>query len=304
MAALLYLHPSKTGARNPTSGIVGLWTDSRSRALGAFHDNYFADDRFRLRLFGGHTNLNLDFFGIGENPENISTQYNINADIMAVEFLARIPKTESWFFGFRHRWIKATVDFSRDWPFPGLPPLKQTRRNSGLGMNLSFDSRDDNYYPESGQQFSLVWIDDNERWGSDFDFDKTTANYKYFLPVNERSTLALRASLRHVAGDAPFYLLSQLDLRGFPAGRYLDNSSVSAHAEWRYKFFSRWGMVAFVESGRVAASLSRLERARAVTSYGLGLRWQAIASKSLHLGIDIAYSDDDNAIHLRVGESF
>ena len=99
-------------------------------------------------------------------------------------------------------------------------------------------------------------------------------------------------------------LQASLDLRGFAAGRYLDNTSVTAHAEWRYKFLPRWGAIAFVETGKVGASRSELDDGENITSVGLGFRWQVLESKNIQLGIDYAKSEDDNAIYLRVGESF
>ena len=93
-------------------------------------------------------------------------------------------------------------------------------------------------------------------------------------------------------------------MRGFPVGRYLDNSSASLHAEWRYKFLPRWGVVAFTEAGKVADSIGNLNEKDAIHSFGGGIRWQAIQSKDIHLGIDYAISDDDEAMYFRVGEAF
>jgi hemolysin activation/secretion protein len=116
--------------------------------------------------------------------------------------------------------------------------------------------------------------------------------------------LAFRAALSDVNGNAPFYLLSDLGMRGFPRGKYLDDTSASVHLEWRNKFRARWGAVAFVEYGEIGSSFETLSDGQSVTSYGVGLRWQAIESKLLNLGVDFAFSDDEDAIYLRIGESF
>jgi hypothetical protein len=43
---------------------------------------------------------------------------------------------------------------------------------------------------------------------------------------------------------------------------------------------------------------------RRITSYGAGLRWQVAESKQMHLGVDAAFSTDDEAIYINIGERF
>ena len=53
-------------------------------------------------------------------------------------------------------------------------------------------------------------------------------------------------------GDAPFYDLPSLFLRGIPRGRYIDNAAAVLEAELRYDFTRRWTAIAFGGAGRVA----------------------------------------------------
>ena len=97
--------------------------------------------------------------------------------------------------------------------------------------------------------------------------------------------------------DLPF-----LDMRGFSRDRYRDKKTLSLHAEGRYKFRSRWGVIAFVETGWFGKDLEDAGNNRRITSYGTGLRWQVTADKSLNLGLDLAVSTDDNSIYIQIGE--
>jgi outer membrane protein assembly factor BamA len=281
-----------------------MYTDSDSAFVGAFHDNNFDNDRVRLSLFAGQADLNLKFYGIGSSNQNSSINYNIQSDATFIEGQVRIPHTDNWFGGLRHLWLDSEVNFDASQNFPPTSALNIKAVTSSLGMVVSYDSRDDNYAPKQGQYFKLTWMKDAEQWGSDYEFTKTEADYTYYWPLADRHTLAMRAITNDVNGDAPFYLLSTLRMRGFPTGRYLDNTSASLQSEWRYRFLPRWGSVVFLEGGAVAPTFNELNDSDTITSYGFGVRWQAVRSKSLNVGIDVAYSDDDSSVYIRVGESF
>lgn len=106
------------------------------------------------------------------------------------------------------------------------------------------------------------------------------------------------------SGDAPFFDLSYLDMRGFARGRYQDNLTFSLHAEGRYKFLRRWGMVAFVETGWYGEDYQNLLSSQTIYSYGVGIRWQVTEDRKMNLGVDVAFSNDDQAVYIQVGESF
>jgi outer membrane protein assembly factor BamA len=306
--SLLYLHGHEEGDQdtpNATSGIGGLYTDNKSKAVGVFHNSAILDDQFRLKAMFGRAEFNLDFYGIGEVQQESSAQYTMKANTGFVQLLSRLSSSQPWFAGVRYFWIDAELS-SMDLQnrFPNLPLLSLNPVTAGLGIVLNFDDRNDSYYPSSGQKFELNWSMDDEKWGSNFEFNKLTSSYSYFYPVDIKNVLALRASLSNVEGNAPFYLLSDLDMRGFPRGKYLDDTSASVNLEWRNKFRGRWGAVAFIEYGEIGSSFETLSDGQSVTSYGVGLRWQAIKSKQLNLGVDFAFSDDEDAIYLRIGESF
>ncbi|MFT5519539.1 MAG: outer membrane protein assembly factor BamA [Enterobacterales bacterium] len=306
-AILLYIHPQnseKKDVPNATSGIVAMYTDSDSRMFGIFHENNFLDDTFRLKTFAGISDFNLHYFGFGEDRENLPLKYNIETESVFVEFLSLIPNTKNWFIGPKILWIDADLSFKLNFIEHDLPPITSNSVTSSLGLVVSYDDRDDNYYPSKGHLFEFSVFKDDENWGSHYNFEKTSMNYSYYHPVSNNQVLAFKGSMTDVSGKAPFYMMSNLDLRGNAFGRYIDNSSASIHAEWRYKFRQRWGMIGFVETGSVAESFSELGNNKRITSYGIGLRWQPIATESLHIGLDVALSSDDSAIYIRVGESF
>ncbi len=304
--ALLYLHPQTSEdptVPSATSGVLGMYTDSDSWLAGAFHDGNYKNDLYRYRVVAGTGEFNLDYYGVGGDP-NVRTPFNAKSDIAMGQFLRRIPGTKNFYLGLRYLYTESNVTFDFSNSIPDLPPVSDGMTTSGLGVLFNYDSRDNNYYPTSGSYSEFLWIRDKESIGSDFDFDKLDIFSNYYMPVSSKSTLAFRATLANANGNIPFYMLPTLKLRGFAVGKYQDKSSFSGHIEWRHKFLPRWGVIAFYEAGSVAKTVNKLLQADLINSVGTGIRWQVTEDKKLNLGIDIGYSDGDSAVYVKVGEHF
>jgi len=308
-AAILYLHPEKSAnsaTPNSTSGIVGMYTNTDSWMAGGFHDGNWKDDLYRFRVLAGTGEFNLDFFGIGDDPllADNPLKYNLASDILYTQFLRRLPGSEDWYLGIRYIFTDANVTFKLDSLDPRLPQISEDMKTSSLGLMSAYDSRDNNYYPTEGTNFEFIWLRDDNKWGSDFEFDKIITRYNTYLPLTSNDVLAFRADFASADEGTPFYLLPTLKMRGFPMGRYKDKNSLSGHAEWRHKFKPRWGFILFYEIGSIATSASDLFRNEIITSIGGGIRWQVTKDKKLNLGIDAGYSGGDKAIYVQVGEKF
>ena len=75
------------------------------------------------------------------------------------------------------------------------------------------------------------------------------------------------------SGQIPLWDTCRVVLRGFPATRYLGNSSLTAQVEARWKFHKRWGMVAFAGGGRIGDATNSDFEDDIIPSYGVGLRF-------------------------------
>jgi len=306
--ALLYLHPKTSAdptALNPTSGFMGMYTDSNSWFTGGFHDGNWKDDLYRFRVLAGSGKFNLDFFGIGNNSglEENPIPYSIASDVIFSQLLRRIPGSKDWYLGVRYAGTRSSVTFDKE-VNPELPTVTGNAITSSLAMLSNYDSRDNNYYPAQGSYFEFVWALNDEAIGSDFNFKKLNAFYSHYLSFSKNAVVALQTRLDDANGDVPFYLLPTLRLRGFPAGRYKDNSMISGHLEWRHKPIARWGYVVFFEAGNVADTIENIFQTETIIAYGGGVRRQVTQDKKLNLGLDIGISGGDSAIYVNIGERF
>ena len=306
-AVLMYLHPQKPGStHNTTTGIVGMYTNTDSWFTGLFHDDYWNNDTIRFSGFIGTGEFNLDFYGIGEggiigdNP----IPYEFDMTVAVLKPQVRIPGTDNWFAGLQYLILDSSTVLRTSSVIPGAPDITGNVKTAGLGVLATYDSRNNNYYPTAGQWFEAKWLDYSETWGGDNAYDKATVFINHYQPVLDNVTLALRSRLESSRGDVPFFDLPVLHMSGFSRDRYRDQHTISFHAEGRYKFKPRWGVIGFYEFGWFNDDFSQLFTGRRITSYGAGLRWQVAEQQQMHLGIDAAFSTDDNAIYIQIGERF
>lgn len=308
-AVLMYLHPkSEKDSRSPnaTSGLTGMYTNTDSWFIGIFHDDYLADDTYRFAGFLGYGDFNLKYYGIGDSPilGDRPIDYQMTGLIFAPKFQRRIPKTNNWFAGVQYIYFKSDILFKTSGVLPILPDIGEQISTAGLGLVGTYDSRDNNYYPEKGQLFEAKWTNYSESWGGDFSYNKFTTFVNHYQPFKEKTVLALRTRAELSDGDTPFFDLPYLDMRGFARDRYRDQHTLSVHAEARHKFRPRWGAIVFVESGWFGEDFDDLFSNRTIISYGGGIRWQVTKGQKMNLGLDVAFSEDDSAVYIQIGEQF
>jgi hypothetical protein len=307
--AALYLHAKRPGqedAPGSTSGLVAVGTDRGTRVFGAFHDDSLDNDRFRLNAFVGSARFNLKFYGVGENSPLAGNpiSYEMDGGLAQVRGGVRVAGTDHLYAGLTYQYLHSTLTFKTSEVVPGLPDVPASFDSAALGPQLTWDSRDSNYYPTRGQYARVSWLNYGKRWGGDFEFDKFDTFYNHYLPLAVDSLLALRARHQAASDGTPFFALPTLDMRGFSIDRYRDNHTLSLTAEWRHKFTERWGMVAYAEAGRFASTFKQLSDGRTIKTVGGGIRWRVTQERDMNIGLDYAVSSDDRALFIQIAERF
>jgi outer membrane protein assembly factor BamA len=178
---------------------------------------------------------------------------------------------------------------------------------SGVGLNLSWDSRDNNLYPRRGQYFRFFTGFYGRVLGSDFNFTSSELDLRSYFPVR-RSVLALKAYLGTRGGSPPFYRLSLLGgeslLRGYYLGRFRDKGMLLLQAEYRLPLWKRFGLVGFTGLGDVFETLSGLRVNQLKHSLGAGLRYRIDAKEGTNLRMDFAWGKKSFGLYFTATESF
>jgi outer membrane protein assembly factor BamA len=306
----------QAGENAPTSNIMlgGFWADSKSWAGGIGATVHFKDDKYRLSGWLGYFNVNLEFYGIGNEAGDRGRSVTINqkGPFFVPRVLRRV--TGDWYLGAQYRLLRVTSAF-KDLPdLPDWIPGDILRdgievQSSGIGLVLEHDSRDNKFNSSAGSYLDLSSNFAREGIGSDRSYEKYNMAYNFYHQLENSSVLAWRTTGCVIGGNAPLYDLCMFGgeddrIRGYVGGQYRDDVSLTTQLEYRWKVRGKWGMVAFAGVGQVASSLSDMNTDNILPSYGIGVRYMASEAERINLGIDYARGKGDGAWYFRISEAF
>ena len=312
--AVLRLYKLDPNSPSSTTGVAGLGTSNGSWGGGIFTKNYIREDRIRLTGGMGYANLNLNFYGRGNNPlefERLKINQKGAAGFGQVLWRLR----ESLYGGIRLRYLSLTSSLRYlpgesfdETPVDGLLDLGLELDSIGPGIKFEWDTRDDTWFPRSGQFAELSIDTSRQSFGSDRDYEQYNLKWSGYWTVGDSDVLALNATACAASDRAPFHdiclLGSSKNLRGFESGRYRDDAMVTGQIEYRKRLSPRWGAVVFGGLGQVGNTFGDFDRENIRTSAGLGVRWIASQEHGVRISVDLAWGDGDNAAYFYVGESF
>jgi len=299
--------PGKETRKRPPviSGIAGAYSLNDSWLIGVGHrDNWFNDS---LRYSGGlgYGSLNLDFYGLGQNElsGDPSIRFNLKSFFLSQDLKYRLFKSD-FFLGARYFFLNTDSVFDISSIIPIIPPKQVDSKDGSLGPVLQYDTRDNIFTPTHGSRVDISAMFHDSTFGGDFTYQRYDVGGFTWLPVHKKVTLGLRLEGSLSDGDTPFYAVPFIKLRGIPALRYQDDVAVMGEVEARWQVFSRWSILGFVGSGRVAESFSDLDKATSRNTFGAGLRYLIARKFGLHSGVDIARGPEKTYVYIQIGSAW
>jgi len=285
-----------------TGAAVG-YTSSDSWVAGVMQQNHWREDTWRFTGFAGYADLKLELNPalIEDNDQN-SVNWLVNGPI----FQARLSRKiiGDWYLGVTGRYLKISQSIDRNIEDPDFNLLSEITA-PGIGLNLEFDTRDMPYNPYRGRHFELRAMTSNPSESDDGFYQSYHARITSYHSLADPLVLAWEVNGCTKSGRIPLWDTCRLGLRGFSGTDYLSKQSLYAQAELRWRFYKKWGVVAFAGAGRVDDSLGEQGEGETIPSYGVGLRLMLLESQRINLRIDYARSDKGNeAWYLSVTEAF
>jgi hypothetical protein len=265
----------------------------------------FLDDRYRYRGGVGETKINLDFYGVGgQFPIPIEkVGYTLEGFASFQQGMVRLGDGDT-FLGARWIYLDLKTSLDIDAGRIGLTPRQLAKRNSGLGLVLEHDSRDNIFTPNKGLLGAAEATFYSRDLGGDNNFQAYRGHVFGYLPLQDRLTLGLRADARLARGDVPFYMLPFIDLRGVPAARFQDTNVGVLEAEARYDLDARWAAIGFLGTGRAWGERTTFSAADKPVAGGVGFRYLIARRLGLYAGMDFAWSTVDKAFYIQVGNAW
>jgi len=179
---------------------------------------------------------------------------------------------------------------------------------SSLGVSLSFDNRDDIFYPSKGAFVEFVAETSGNHTFSSFDYALFQLDARYFFSIADNHVIGLNAFTGSQLGDSPFfnyfYLSSGKRGRGYNDRRFIDKNIGLIQVEYRYPIYKRLTGTAFASIGTVASAYGDLFRNSYKPSYGAGLRFQLSKKQRSNLRLDLANGQEGIQFYITIGEAF
>lgn len=265
---------------------------------------------YEWKSFYFHGNLDYNLYGVGYLNGNAGRMLPLEqaGQLFFVEFLRGVPG--SFFVG--GRFINGdsliTVN-STTGETPPLPPDTGSQTNlRALGVTLIRDSRPNRFYPLKGSLIDFTGDFYANSLGSKYSYQSDKFTFNKHVSAGERHVLAYNLFLCGTEGTPPFYgnciYGSRNELRGYPAGRYLDRYMFATQLEYRLVLRWRLGVVGFGGVGAVAHDPGDFQGDQLLPAAGTGSRFLLSNKFHVNLRTDFAWGKDSFTWSMGVGEAF
>lgn len=303
-AAYFYPQTEAQKAVQPASvtGVAGFYSNNDSLAFGLAHQSYWGGDKWRLGGAAGYIDLKLDLL----SPVNGFREADIDWFLEGSLFVAKLSRRirGDWYADLLLRWMDIDQKFSYELISDDLE-LGTDTQAIGVGVQIQYDSRDNPFNPYLGGLFRAgATVNEAETGRFTDNYVSYTAEYRQFHTPRDNLTLGWQLRACHRSDDVPLWDACVINLRGFNITNYIGRTTASAQAEMRWRLRGRWGLAAFAGAGGYDRSYTRGDKSDLVPSLGFGVRWMVLESQRINVRVDLAWSDDDNAVYLAVGEAF
>jgi outer membrane protein assembly factor BamA len=202
-----------------------------------------------------------------------------------------------------------------------------TGHTNYVRAGLTWDTRDREIGTQSGTWADVIVQRADKSLGASNDYTRWTLTARHYQPLGARLTLANRLLVQNTTGDAPFYILSEVQttqkpqdglggsstVRGLPKDRYVGEGIAVSNNElrWRAADFSLRGrpssvvLSGFVDAGRVWADGVDLTTAVRDLHAGYGAGARLAFGSSFVIATDVGHSAQSTApIYIGLGYLF
>lgn len=271
----------------------------------------FYKNNYNWKTTLAYVDYPLEFFGVGNETKLENQKTLITTDWqMSMYFLFRTWK--KWYLGplfdiYNYQKVKLAED---EVPLPNYNTNADhvLGTQSGLGLKIIMEGRDNRlnakkgYYVETSYQLFREFI------GSQYNYDAFYADFRYYVPLHKKVTLASQVHTESKVGEVPIQSIALLGgdyfMRGTYRGRYRDNVLLDAQMELRFPIYWIIGGVVFGSTGQVAPAYDQLYLDGYHFNYGAGLRLTMDSEHDVNLRFDIGRSSDQTIFIVNVSEAF
>jgi len=288
--------PDAREAPPVVTGVAAAYTSNDTWFAGLGHFNNWRHDSIRYTGALAAARVNSKIY-----IANIPLSFSMETAIIYQDLKFRIGGSD-FMLGAGFSYLDADNRFGL-----GLPDsLDDDRfasdfRNVGLSAKLAYETRDNMMNPRSGQIVELSAWRYDEAIGGDYNYWSGKMKALSFHSLTEKVTLGLRLEVSGVDGQAPFFAIPFVSLRGIPALRYQNKVAGSAEIEGRYLIRPKWEVSVFGGLGYTSDDIPFFQNPDSIYNFGFGGRYNIFEAHNVWVGIDIARGPEDWNWYIQVG---
>jgi len=297
---MLMFNPTAKDTLSPSSliGGVGIYSTNKTWFMMGFGMFFLNEDRWRITTAGGLGVVNFQFF-LDHPIWSGWIPYSTEADF----FMFRLERKiyESLYAGISYTYADMVSS-------PQNLPLADSVTLHGLGLNFSYDRRNNPHYPRCGFFSSIKYNDMPRFLGNETSTRKIEADYNhYFSTRQNKDVVAARFYAGLGLGDVAFsqqFIVKGKDIRGYTQGAVRGNYLLAIQGEYRWNFASRWGAVAYGGVASVFKTINESDNGKLLPGAGTGIRFIVFPETHFSVGLDVAVGVEDWGIYFQIGEAF
>jgi len=292
---------NKTDSISPASvsGGFGMYTSNKSWFAMQFNKLYFNEDKYRATIAIGTGFFNAQFY---LDLPIFSDYIDYSTAVTFAKFELQRQILPDFYFGLFYIYGKLKNEFNNEGIETGETYL------NGLGSILSYDLRDDVYYPLHGYFANLNYTTYPEFMDNEFVSNKIVLDYNHYFGLkNQRDVIATRFYGGMGIGDLNFnqqFTVGNNDIRGYTQGKYRGEQIIAMQAEYRWNPFQKLGFVGFAGLATVLTAFNEEDSGKLLPGIGTGFRYTVFPDKHMNVGIDVGAGKEDWGIYFKIGEAF
>ncbi len=285
----------------------GFATENGTKAMFIGHRRSW--DKDHIRYMGGmfYGDMNMNFYGSYAQSSN-GFEMNMKGGGVMQKLQFRIKDTPL-FLGITQTFIRPELSVNNRKYLNEIAAkwLNLTPNVSGLGLIAEYDTQNSFLYPTEGGNYVAEYNVFNDVIGSDYDFELISLNGKHYFPINKEWNVGVKGSFKGITTDEralPPPAYPDIDMRGIARNRYQGEVTATIESQLTWQFTSRWSTSIFGGVGSATDTETPLFSQDTHYAYGAGFRYLIARRYGMRAGIDVAKSEEDNALYFQVGTGF
>ncbi len=305
------LYPDDSLTQRSSMELSPLVSFSGAVAFPLYTKLFFREDKWRIFNTTAFRRVPDKYWGIGydQNINDENEEEYLRKQFMCYTTLYRriMPKV---YAGINYDLNYTSASDTENAPLLEANPVGLKNWNSGLGLTLSYDSRDVTIDAFEGMFLEFRSIFYNKAFAGQNNYEVWLLDYRQYQKISEKKNLILawQALGRWAVGNVPFselsYLSSPWGLRAYFWGRYRDNLALLGQLELRYlNLWRKHGLVGWIAGGTMANNFGRIDLGEILPEVGIGYRFEALPRANLR--VDFALGREAKfGLNVQFTESF